>query len=174
MIGAIWAQSIDGVIGDGQGMPWHMPEDLRHFKQVTMGCPVVMGRKTWLSLPKRPLPGRDNYVVSSREPGEWSDGAFVLPDVPDLATDTWIIGGARLYESMMDLLDVIEVTLIDAVVADAYGERAVIAPEVPEDDFAIIRDSGWLQSEKGHLNGSEEPLRFRFLSYERKVAKDYV
>ncbi|MHA2788434.1 dihydrofolate reductase [Corynebacterium sp. S7] len=174
MIGAIWAQSVDGVIGDGQGMPWHMPEDLRHFKITTMGSPVIMGRRTWLSLPKRPLPGRDNYVVSSKEPGNWSNGAFVFPDVPDLATDTWIIGGARLYESMMDMLDIIEVTVIDAIIADAYGDEAVFAPAIPEDEFALMHDTGWLQSESGHLNGSDEPLRYRFLTYDRKVAKEHV
>lgn len=58
MLGAIWAQSLDGIIGDGAQMPWHVPEDLKHFKEVTMGAPVIMGRKTWESLnPKfRPCP----------------------------------------------------------------------------------------------------------------------
>mgnify|MGYP002717989031 CR=1 FL=1 len=93
MLGAIWAQSLDGVIGDGEGMPWHLPEDLRHFKDVTLGHPIIMGRNTWQSLPKRPLPGRANHVLSSREPGEWSDGAYVSPDLPDLEADAWIIGG---------------------------------------------------------------------------------
>ena len=50
MLGAIWAQSLDGIIGDGEQMPWHVPEDLKHFKDVTMGAPVIMGRKTWESL----------------------------------------------------------------------------------------------------------------------------
>ncbi|WP_236630246.1 dihydrofolate reductase [Corynebacterium atypicum] len=71
---------MDGVIGDGQSMPWHIPEDMAHFKEVTMSAPVVMGRKTWESLPERfrPLPGRRNVVVSSRRPGEWSLGAEVI------------------------------------------------------------------------------------------------
>ena len=77
MLGAIWAQCLDGVIGDGAGMPWHLPEDLKHFKAVTMGHPIIMGRRTWEALPKRPLPGRPNHVVSSREAGTWSNGAFV-------------------------------------------------------------------------------------------------
>lgn len=50
MLGAIWGQSLDGIIGDGEQMPWHVPEDLKHFKDVTMGAPVIMGRKTWESL----------------------------------------------------------------------------------------------------------------------------
>lgn len=77
MLGAIWAQSLDGVIGDGAGMPWHLPEDLKHFKEITFGHPIIMGRRTWEALPMRPLPGRPNHVVSSREAGTWSNGAFV-------------------------------------------------------------------------------------------------
>ena len=77
MLGAIWAQSLDRVIGTGTDMPWDVPEDLKFFKEVTMGHPVIMGRKTWESLPFKPLPGRANHVLSSREPGAWSDGAFV-------------------------------------------------------------------------------------------------
>ncbi|MGO1834016.1 MAG: dihydrofolate reductase, partial [Actinomycetaceae bacterium] len=68
--GAIWAQSLDRVIGDGASMPWHIPEDLAHFTRVTSGSPVVMGRRTWLSLPERfrPLPGRTNIVLTSADP----------------------------------------------------------------------------------------------------------
>ncbi|WP_257158903.1 dihydrofolate reductase [Corynebacterium cystitidis] len=184
MIGAIWAQSLDGVIGDGQSMPWHLPEDLRHFKETTLGYPVIMGRRTWESLPKRPLPGRDNFVVSSREAGQWSNGAFVVPDVPQLDTDAWILGGPQLWESYMDWLDVIEITLIDAHVAEHYGKRAVMAPRVPEHLFALMLDTEWITSEKGKLvlpgvadvaeDKLHEPLRYRFLRYERKVAKDNV
>ena len=86
MLGAIWAQSLDGVIGDGVAMPWHVPEDLKHFKEVTIGSPVVMGRRTWESLnPKfRPLPGRDNYVLSRKAPGAWSAGAQVTANISQL------------------------------------------------------------------------------------------
>lgn len=180
MIGAIWAQSLDGVIGDGTTMPWHLPEDLRHFKETTLGYPVVMGRRTWQSLPNTPLPGRENFVVSSREPGKWSDGAFVVNDLPDITGDAWIIGGPQLWESVMDELDVIELTLIDANLASHYGPKAVIAPPVPEHLFALMDDSGWLTSEKGRLTApcvspdeNQEPLQYRFLRYERKVTKNH-
>lgn len=65
-LGAIWAQTIDGVIGRDGVMPWHVPEDLAHFKEATAGKPVIMGRRTWESLPDtyKPLPGRTNIVVS--------------------------------------------------------------------------------------------------------------
>ena len=127
MLGAIWAQSLDGVIGDGVVMPWHVPEDLKHFKEVTMGAPVIMGRKTWESLnPKfRPLPGRENIVLSSREPGEWSAGATVVDNLDaalDAAPgDAWIIGGGQLYHSALERVDTIELTLMGVQVGDAYG-----------------------------------------------------
>jgi len=69
MVRMVWAQARDGVIGDGAAMPWHLPADLAHFKQATLGRPVVMGRATWESLPDRfrPLPGRRN-IVCTRDP----------------------------------------------------------------------------------------------------------
>lgn len=67
-IAAIWAQTVDGVIGDNGTMPWHVPEDFAHFKETTTGHPVIMGRRTWESFPAafRPLPGRTNIVITSR------------------------------------------------------------------------------------------------------------
>ncbi|APT83149.1 dihydrofolate reductase [Corynebacterium ammoniagenes] len=174
-LGAIWAQSLDGIIGDGKQMPWHVPEDLAHFKEVTMGSPVIMGRNTWESLPKkfRPLPGRENFVLSSRQPGDWSDGATVLSHLPEL-TEGWIMGGGRLYASTLEQMDILEVTLMDVNVADAYGADAVYAPDIPE-AFSQTADSGWLTSTKGHLTipdqpASELPIKYRFISYERKDA----
>lgn len=170
MIGAIWAQTIDGVIGDGSGMPWHLPEDLKHFKAVTLGHPVIMGRRTWESLPVRPLPSRRNHIVSSREGGAWSHGAFVSRDLPDIA-DGWIIGGAQLYEATLDEVDVIERTLIDAHLAPHLGPKAVLAPRI-SGDFDLVSETEWTESEKGHLKiGSAEsaPLRYRFQRFERKA-----
>ena len=81
-IGLIWAEAEGRVIGRDGGMPWHVPEDLAHFKAVTLGAPVVMGRKTWESLPSRfrPLPGRRNIVVT-RQAGWSADGAHVAASV---------------------------------------------------------------------------------------------
>lgn len=180
MLGAIWAQSLDGVIGDGVVMPWHVPEDLKHFKEVTMGAPVIMGRKTWESLnPKfRPLPGRENIVLSSHQPGEWSAGATVVNSI-DAALNTapgdaWIIGGGQLYSSALDRVDTIELTLMGVQVGDAYGDDAVLAPSVPE-AFSLSADSDWLTSQSGHLTipgqpPSELPMKYRFLTYDRKAA----
>ncbi|WJY67596.1 dihydrofolate reductase [Corynebacterium auris] len=146
MIGAIWAEDLDGVIGDGAGMPWHLPEDLKRFKAVTLGHPVIMGRTTWESLQVRPLPGRDNIVVSSRAPGEWSRGATVVPRPPEeFDGDAWIIGGAQLYAATLDTVDVIERTLIDARTAPS---TPVYAPRIP-DAFTLVSEAGWETSTSG-------------------------
>ena len=171
MLGAIWAQSLDGVIGDGAGMPWHLPEDLKHFKETTLGSPVVMGRRTWESLPFTPLPGRANIIISSREAGSWSDGAHVYRDLPDFDIDAWIIGGAQLYEATLDEVDVIERTLIDVTLASTIGPKAVIAPRLTE-DFDLEHETEWMTSEKGRLDipdATDNPLRYRFQRFERKV-----
>lgn len=88
IVGMIWAQTNQGVIGADGGMPWHLPEDMAHFKRVTLGHPVVMGRRTWESFPDkfRPLPERTNIVVT-RQPG-WAStpeasGAVVLDSLEE-------------------------------------------------------------------------------------------
>ena len=78
-LGAIWTQTDAGIIGRDGDMPWYAPEDLAHFKKVTLGAPVIMGRRTWESLPPRfrPLPGRTNIVISrSVTEAEERDGAL--------------------------------------------------------------------------------------------------
>ncbi|MDE6340155.1 MAG: dihydrofolate reductase, partial [Muribaculaceae bacterium] len=77
---AIVAMARDNAIGRAGSLPWRLPEDMAHFKAFTMGHPIIMGRKTWESLPKRPLPGRRNIVVS-RSPLYEAEGAEVFPSV---------------------------------------------------------------------------------------------
>jgi dihydrofolate reductase len=100
----IFARAANGVIGRAGKLPWHLPEDLAHFKRTTMGCPVIMGRKTWDSLPPkfRPLPGRTNIVVTRQT--DWSEnGVQRALDVREAlqfceqSPDVWVIGGAQLY-----------------------------------------------------------------------------
>ncbi len=156
MIGAIWAQSTDGVIGDGTTMPWHIPADLKHFRDVTIGQPVIMGRRTWESLPRkfRPLPGRENFVLSSREPGDWSEGATVVHEIPE---EGWIMGGGEVYADTVRHVDVLEITVIDATFSEILGETAVYAPAIPE-VFTLTDESEWQQS----------PIyRFKFQRYVR-------
>ena len=171
MWGAIWAQSLDGCIGNGVTMPWHVPEDLAHFKEVTLGAPVVMGRKTWQSLNPtfRPLPGRDNYILSRQLPGQWSAGAEVLRDLQHAPHEAWILGGGQVYAATLGQVERVEITLMDANVEDA-----VFAPEIPA-QFSLTAETGWLTSEKGHLElpgipPSELPLKYKFLTYERKIS----
>lgn len=162
---AIWAQSRDGVIGDGTDMPWHLPEDLKHFKDATLGSPVIMGRATWESIPERfrPLPGRDNYVLSSREPGAWSKGAKVVTELPLI--DAWVIGGGQVYAATLPQVSRVVVTEIDVKLVDLPG--AVHAPSL--DSFAQVNESSWLTSGKGYLlaDPTKRPLRYRFVTYER-------
>ena len=107
-INLIYAQARNGVIGRDNTLPWHLPEDMAHFKRMTAACPVIMGRKTWDSLPAkfRPLPGRTNLVLTRQS--DWcADGALHASSLEQaLATclhmqpvpaDVWITGGAEIY-----------------------------------------------------------------------------
>lgn len=174
MLGAIWAQSRDGVIGFDGDMPWHIPEDLAHFKEITLKYPVIMGRHTWESLPEkvRPLPGRENIVLSSRLPGAWSRGAEVLAQLPEITQDTWIMGGAQIYAATLADADILEVTEIDAQLRGPLGDAAVLAPAIPN-SFELVRETEWYSSERGTLRlgktaETSGPVRYRFHRYERK------
>ena len=140
-IGLIWAAATGGVIGAGGTMPWHVPEDLAHFKEVTLGAPVVMGRKTWDSLPERfrPLPGRRNIVVT-RDPSWAADGADRAGSIDaalELAAEAdpdwiWVIGGGELFAALIDRAHRLEVTELDLIVPDGDASRL---------EFAAVSDS---------------------------------
>ena len=117
----IAAVARNGVIGDGEKMPWHLPEDLAHFRRATQGCPVIMGRRTWESLPARfrPLPGRRNVVVTRQT--DWSDaGAEVAHSLDEAlarlaeAPRVFVIGGGQLYAQALAQADELVLTEIDA------------------------------------------------------------
>src|SRR4051812_27548483 len=119
-IGLIYARAANGVIGKAGTLPWHLPEDLAHFKRVTLGAPVIMGRRTWDSLPPkfRPLPGRRNIVVTRQ--GDWqAAGAERAPSIPQAVAScagearAWVIGGADLYRQAEPLAQVAVVTEIE-------------------------------------------------------------
>lgn len=159
MLGMIWAQANGGVIGRDNDLPWHLPEDLAHFRQTTRGHPVIMGRKQWESLPQRfrPLPGRRNIVLT-RNPGYEAPGAEVVPSLPAAVAlvdgaDAWICGGGQVYRQGMDLADVLVVTEIDL---DVDGD--VFAPQITP-PWRAVDVGAWQQSRTG--------LRFRILRYER-------
>lgn len=122
----IYAITHNGVIGKDGGLPWRIPGDLKRFRELTLGHVVLMGRKTWESLPVRPLTGRVN-VVLSRDPAFHPEGALVFKDVQDVLTqfadqDIWVIGGGQIYEQLLDVADEHYVTYIDQDIdGDTYG-----------------------------------------------------
>lgn len=116
----IYARAANGVIGRDNSMPWHLPEDLAHFKALTQGHPVIMGRKTWDSLPARfrPLPGRTNIVVTRN--ADWQADGVLRADSLEAAIalaqahgeQVWVMGGAQIYAQALPLADSVEVTVI--------------------------------------------------------------
>ena len=109
-VNLIWAEAADRVIGADGTIPWLLPEEQQHFKRLTMGATVVMGRGTWESLPAsvRPLPGRRNIVVT-RQASYDAPGAEVASSLEDAFAraegDVWVIGGATVYEQALPLAD---------------------------------------------------------------------
>jgi dihydrofolate reductase len=167
-VGLIWAQTPDGVIGVGNAIPWRLPEDMAHFKATTIGHSVVMGRKTWESLParSRPFPGRRNIVVT-RDPRWVAEGAERAGSVaealelastssPQLASPSctaWVVGGSEIYRVALEHATMLSMTEVEVSVAgDAY------APAV-DGSWTISEDSGWQPSRSG--------LRYRIRRYIR-------
>jgi dihydrofolate reductase len=156
----ILARARNGVIGRDNTLPWHLPEDMAHFKRTTLGCPVIMGRKTWDSLPAkfRPLPGRLNVVVT-RQPGWAAEGAVVAHSLeaacaacPSNST-AWVIGGAELYAQALTLASVAVVTEIDA---DFEG-----------DAFAPRFGPAWVETSR-ESQASTNGLTFSFVTYQKQ------
>ncbi len=158
LVGLVWAQSTSGVIGRGGDIPWRVPEDLARFKQVTMGQTVVMGRRTWESLPARvrPLPDRRNVVVS-RQTDFMADGAEVVASLEAALTEpeTWVIGGEQIYLLALPIATRCEVTEVD-----------IDLPRDDDDALAPVLDETWV-GDTGEWLVSRSGLRYRFHSYHR-------
>jgi dihydrofolate reductase len=155
----IYARARNGVIGKDNQMPWHLPEDLAHFKRVTLGQPVIMGRKTWDSLPARfrPLPGRLNIVVTRQT--DWqADGALRAASIEEAmqlcgdAPDAWIMGGAEIYRQAEPLASTAVVTEIDQ---DFEG-----------DAFAPILGIAWSELQR-EAQTSASGMPYAFVTYQR-------
>ena len=112
----VWAQAADGVIGAGGALPWHLPEDLRLFRALTTGATVVMGRRTWESLPPRfrPLPGRRNVVLTSAPALPGAEVVSSVAEALALDGDLWVIGGGAVYAAFLPHADEVVVTEVDA------------------------------------------------------------
>ncbi len=121
----IVAQGRNRVIGSSGQLPWRLKDDLAHFKRTTMGAPVIMGRKTWESLPKRPLPGRSNIVISrdwnydAAEARVYSSASSAINAAKAMALragqpEVFVIGGAAIYQLALPMADRIYLTEVDA------------------------------------------------------------
>ena len=163
----IWAQARGGVIGASGTMPWHLPEDLRHFRSTTSGCPVVMGRRTWDSFPSRfrPLPGRTNIVITRDDALELTGAvrARSLPEALELAATEagpdgtiWVIGGGSIYADAIAAAELLVVTEIDLEV-----DGDTTAPQISAEFSLQSADpaEGWHEATNG--------LRYRILTYRR-------
>ncbi|RBY98189.1 dihydrofolate reductase [Blastococcus sp. TF02-8] len=157
----IWAQARGRVIGADGGLPWHLPEDLRLFRALTTGSTVVMGRRTWESLPERfrPLPGRVNVVLTS-DPGWSVEGAERAASVEQVLAghpSCWVIGGGSVYTAFLPHAERVVVTDVDL--------------EVDGDTWAPELDDRWVRTSRTPVQGwsesAQDGVRFAVSEYAR-------
>jgi dihydrofolate reductase len=152
------AVASNGIIGANGQLPWHLPEDLQHFKRLTMGHPVIMGRRTWQSLKARPLPGRENIVVT-RTPGYDAPGAAVASSLESALalcageSVAFVIGGSRLFDESLPIADGLVVTEIHR---DFAGDTW----------FPPYDRSRWRESQR-EAHTASDGMRFDFVLYEK-------
>lgn len=157
-ISIIVAMDRNRAIGKDNALPWHIPSDLKYFKSITMGKPILMGRKTFQSI-GRPLPGRQNIVLT-RDPKWHADGVTVINDVSaahtvtDDVTELMVIGGAEIYRALLHETDRLYITEVDLVVdADTY--------------FPPLKEGEWREvSRTPHAAEGQTPAH-AFVVYER-------
>ncbi len=167
-VALIVARTRNGVIGRNNSMPWHLPEDLRYFKRVTLGKPVIMGRNTWESLGK-PLLGRDNIVVT-RNANYHAEGALVVDSVEtaiqrakQLATEKnceeiMVIGGAQIYRAALPLVQRAYITEIDA--------------DIDGDAFFPTLEGNWQETAReSHAPCEKNAYPYSFTVLERNTGK---
>ncbi len=161
-ISLVVAASINNVIGSDGGLPWHLPDDLRHFKRLTTGKPVVMGRRTFESI-GRPLPDRRN-IVMTRDPDYAAAGCEVVSSVSEAldlvghAEEVMVIGGGQVYRDFLARADRIYLTRVRAnVEGDTY--------------FPEIDAAGWqLVSSEHHAADAKHDYAFDLMVFERRPA----
>jgi dihydrofolate reductase len=161
VVALVAAVARGGVIGRDGDLPWHLPEDMAHFRSVTMGCPVVMGRKTWDSLPPRfrPLPGRRNVVVT-RNPAWSADGAERAGSfeealaLVDGAERVSVIGGGEIFAAALPFADELVLTEIDL--------------DVDGDTFFPEWDRGVFVERVRDEHVANDGTRFAFVTYDAR------
>jgi len=159
----IWAQDRAGAVGRGNKLPWHLPEDMAHFRDLTMGCPVVMGRRTWECIGGRPLRGRQNIVLLRESDHVDLAGAVRAASIGDAImlagsgrpARAFIIGGPDLHARALPVAQRLYITEVEAELeaADSF------APAVPPGQWARHLESS--------VHGAEAGLKFRFVEYRR-------
>ena len=161
MISIIVAVSEDWGIGKDNELLWHISEDLKRFKKLTFGNTVIMGKKTWESLPRRPLPGRKNIVLTD-DPQEVIDSSITAYSIKDALSksekneEIFIIGGGSIYRQFMPIADRLYITHVHKIApADIY---------FPEIDLNI-----WEITEKEEFkNGENDSIPYTYTIYERR------
>jgi dihydrofolate reductase len=164
MITIIVAMGKNREIGADNQLLWHLPKDLKHFKELTSGHPIIMGRKTYESIGK-PLPNRTNIVISRKN--DWfEEGILIVGSIKEalkfakkIDENVFIIGGGTIYEQTIDLADQLEVTLVDAELkADTF--------------FPKIDEKKWLKTnETTHKKDEKNQFDFSFQTFERILEK---
>jgi dihydrofolate reductase len=159
-IALVVAVSKNGVIGRDGGLPWHISSDLKLFKAITMGKPIIMGRKTWESLPRKPLPGRLNIVVT-RQKNYHAEGATVVGDAQaavlaaGVADEIAVIGGGEIYRRFFPLADRIYLTEVDL---DVAGDT----------HFPAISRVDWQETAReSHVAGANDSAGFTLRTLDR-------
>ena len=152
------AVAANGIIGAGGKLPWHIPEELKHFKRLTMGHPIIMGRRTWESL-KGPLPGRENIVVTTN-PDYQASGAAVAASLEAAIalcageSVVFVIGGTRLFEESLPIAD-------GMVLTEIYRDYA------GDTQFPAWDRSQWTETQR-EPHTAADGTRFDYVLYERR------
>jgi len=161
IISLIVAAATNNAIGKDGKLPWHLPNDMKHFKNLTWGMPIVMGRKTFESLGKS-LPGRKNIVIS-RQPGWKADGTVTVKNIEDAlfvaqeadVKEVMVIGGGEIYKSVFEKARRIYLTRVEA------------EPEADTFFPSIDPQQWWLVSQKNHEADEKNAYNYSFQIWER-------
>lgn len=167
MIEYVWAEDEKHQIGLKGHLPWHLPADLRHFKEKTVGHPIIMGRKTFMSLPKL-LPQRKHIVLTSsqelKQKYRHNKQVVILSSLAELndyiqkhkQEKMCVIGGASIFKALIDQVDILEKTAIEAVF-----EADIRMPAINYDQFVLL-------NKEHHVADSKNKYPYTFLTYQRK------
>ena len=154
MKGILVAVSPEGIIGKDNTIPWHYSADLKRFKRLTTGNTIIMGRKTWESLPIKPLPNRRNIVITRSSIKDIECFQSIDDALQTCEGDVWFIGGAGIYQEAMQKADIIDMTLVPD---NVNGEKCIYFPEI---------DKSWIEGDTKTL---EDDPKLRHKIYTRRV-----